>query len=54
MTSSNMEDATNINRDTERRLDEGGPRDLVTVLLLKSVSGQNSHLGAHDNRREMR
>ena len=36
----NMEGATNINRDAEHRLVEGGPRDLVTVLWLRSVSGQ--------------
>ena len=35
------EDAMNINRDEERRLVEGGSRDLVTVLLLKSVIGQD-------------
>ena len=35
----NKEDATNINRDEEHRLVQGGPRDLVTVLLLKSVRG---------------
>ena len=31
----NIEDATNINHDTEHRLVEVGPRDLVTLLLLK-------------------
>ena len=50
----NFEDATNIIRDTEHRLIEGGPRDLVTVLLLKSVSGRNDHLGAYDNRGKTR
>ena len=37
----NIEDATNINRDEEHRPVEWGPRDLVTVLLLKCVSGQD-------------
>ena len=44
----NIEAATNIRRDEEQRLVEGGPRDLVTVLLLKSVGGQDGHLGAYD------
>ena len=44
----NIENATDINRDQEHRLVEGGPRDLVTVLLLKCVSGQDDHLGAYD------
>ena len=40
------EDAMNINRDEERRLVEGGSRDFVTVLLLKSVIGQDDHFSA--------
>ena len=48
----NIEDATNINRDMEHRLVECGPRNLVTVLLLRSVSGRDDHFGAYDNRRE--
>ena len=39
----NIEEATNINRDEEHRLVEVGPRDLVTVLLLKSVGVQNDN-----------
>ena len=49
----NIEDAANINRDTEHTLGEGGPRDLVTVLLLlKGFGGRDDHFGAYDNRRE--
>ena len=36
----------------EHRLVEGRPRDLVTVLLLKSVSGQDDHFGAYDQQRK--
>ena len=50
----NIEDATNITRDMEHRLVEEGPHDLVTVLLLKNVSGRDDHLGAYVNRREKR
>ena len=34
--------------DEEHRLVERGPYDLVTVLLLKSVGGQDGHFGAYD------
>ena len=44
----NIEDATNSRRDEEHRLVEGRPRDLVTVLLLKSIGVQDDHLGACD------
>ena len=53
-TLSKIEDATNITRDMEHRLVEEGPHDLVTVLLLKNVSGRDDHLGAYVNRREKR
>ena len=43
-----IEDATNIDRDEEHILVEERPRDLVTVLLLKSVSVQDDHLVAYD------
>ena len=48
-TSSTSKTQRTINRGMGNRLVEGGPRDLVTVLLLKSVSGQDDHLGEHDN-----
>ena len=48
----NIEDATNINLDTEFRLVEGRPRDVVAVLLPKSVSGRDDDLGAQDNPRK--
>ena len=51
---SDIEDVTNINRGMGHRLVEGGPRDLVTVLLLKSVSGQDDQLGEHDNQEKKR
>ena len=50
----NIEEATRINRDEEDRLVEGRPRDLVTVLLLKCVSGQDEYLGAYDEQRDRR
>ena len=50
----NMEDAMNINRDEEHGLVEGGSRDLVTVLLLKSVSGRDDHLSAHNKHGDKR
>ena len=50
----NMEDAMNTNRDEEHKLVEGGPRDLVSVLLLKSVNGQDYHLGAYDAQEDKR
>ena len=31
-----------------------GPRDLVTVLLLRSVSGQDGHLGTCDKHGDKR
>ena len=49
-----IEDATIINREMEHRLFQGGPRDLVTVLLLKSVSGQDDHFDEHENQEEKR
>ena len=48
----NIEDATNINRDEEHRPVEGGPRDLLTVLLLECVSGPCDHLGAYDRQED--
>ena len=50
----NIENATNINRDMENRLVEGGPRGLVAVLLLKKVSGRHGHFGTHDSRGDKR
>ena len=50
----NIEAATNINRDEAHRLIEGRPRDLVTVLFLKSVRGQDDHLGAYDELEDKR
>ena len=41
----NIEDETNINRDEEHRPVEEGPRDPVTELLLKCISGQDDYLG---------
>ena len=49
-----IEDANDINRDEEHRPVEEGPRDLVTVLLLKCVSGTYVHLGANDGEGEKR
>ena len=43
-----IDDATDINCDAEHTLVEGSVRALLTVLLHKSVSGQDDHLGAYD------
>ena len=50
----NIEDAMNINRDEEDRLVAGWPRDLVTVLLHKSVCGRDDHLSAHNKHGDRR
>ena len=49
----NIEDAANINRDEEHGLVDEGPRDLVTVLLLKCFSVQD-HFGAYDKQGDKR
>ena len=49
-----VEDVMTVNREVEYRLVYGGFCDLVTVLLLKSVSGQDDHLDEHDHQEEER
>ena len=48
----NMEEAMNINHDEEHKLVEGGPRDLVAVLLFKSASGRDDHFSARKKNME--
>ena len=49
-----IEDATNITREMEHRLFQFRPRDLVTVLPLKGVSGRDDHFDEHENQEEKR